>query len=94
MKDPRFWLAAWVLLASLAAFAAYGLDKQRARRKQWRIRESWLLFLAFAGGAPGAWVGMEVFRHKTRKMKFRLLVPAACVLWLAAAICIWKEGIV
>lgn len=55
---------------NFAAFAAFGLDKARAERGGWRIRESTLLWLAFLGGSPGAWAGRRLFRHKTRKQPF------------------------
>ena len=48
---------------SLAAFIAYGADKRRARQKKWRIPEKTLLFLSFAGGAVGALIAMQAFRH-------------------------------
>lgn len=66
----------WLLIINVAAFALYGADKRRAVRKQWRVPEVQLLLVAAIGGAAGAWAGMEVFRHKTRKWKFRILVPA------------------
>lgn len=57
------------------AFCAYGLDKRRAVRGEWRISERTLLLLAFFGGAAGAFLGMKVFHHKTRHRKFSLGVP-------------------
>ena len=41
-----------------------------------------LIGIAFVGGAFGAFAGMIVFHHKTRKMKFRILVPIAIIIWL------------
>ena len=41
-----------------------------------------LIGIAFVGGAFGAFAGMTVFHHKTRKMKFRILVPIAIIIWL------------
>lgn len=75
-------LLAYLLGINLAAFLAYGWDKRKARRHQWRIPEHTLLALAFLGGALGAALGMRVFHHKTRKNKFRIGVPAALALWL------------
>jgi uncharacterized membrane protein YsdA (DUF1294 family) len=62
----------WVLAAglNLVAFAAFGIDKARARRGERRIPESRLLLLALAGGTPGAYAGRRAFRHKTRKQPF------------------------
>ena len=48
--------------------------------------EATLLVLAAAGGSVGAWVAMQLFRHKTQKKKFRYGVPVLFVLQLAAVI--------
>lgn len=80
----------WYIAASnLAAFLVYGLDKRRAKLHRWRIPESVLLGLAAAGGSAGAWFGMNVFHHKTRKKKFAVGVPALLILQIAAAYCIF-----
>ena len=56
---------------SLIAFVLYGIDKRRAKRQEWRVRESVLLGFAFLGGAVGALLGMNLFRHKTKHWYFR-----------------------
>ena len=56
-------------------FTLYGVDKWKAKRQKWRISEMTLLGMAFVFGAAGAFVGMLLFHHKTRKWKFRILVP-------------------
>lgn len=43
-------ILAALLLVNVIAFAAYGIDKRRARKGKWRIQESTLLLLAFFGG--------------------------------------------
>ena len=78
MKDILLLLVA----VNLAAFALYGLDKLKAKKGLWRIRESTLLLVAALGGSVGALLGMEVFRHKTKHLKFTLTVPLLCVAWV------------
>lgn len=65
---------------SLVAYFVYALDKRRARRNEWRVRERTLLLLAFFGGAPGALLAMRRLRHKTQHGLFRLLVPLFLIL--------------
>lgn len=60
---------------NIAAFALCGIDKSRARRHAYRIPEAVLLGLGFFGGALGMALGMLLFHHKTRRLKFTLLVP-------------------
>ncbi len=78
-------IAAALAAINLAAFAAFGIDKARALRGEWRIRESTLLGLALLGGTPGAYAGRRVFRHKTRKQPFSGLLFAIAVLQVSAA---------
>ena len=65
----------YLVFVNIAAFGMYGIDKQKAIRKQWRIPEAQLLAVAAIGGSAGALLGMQFFHHKTRKWKFRLGVP-------------------
>ncbi|MBR0243219.1 MAG: DUF1294 domain-containing protein [Bacteroidaceae bacterium] len=73
---------------NIATFLTYGLDKWKARRGRWRIREFALLLLAVLGGSIGAWAGMRVWHHKTMHKKFRYGIPAILLLQIAAAIAI------
>lgn len=74
----------YLIAVNVIAFIAYGIDKSRAIRHRWRIPEATLIGLALIGGGAGALTGMLIFHHKTRKWKFRLLVPLAILLWAAA----------
>lgn len=72
-----------LLLMNLISLVAYYADKQKAKRGKWRTPEATLIGLSFAFGSIGALVGMYVFRHKTKHIKFTLLVPLSFVLQLA-----------
>ena len=63
-------IAIALIAINVIAFAAFGLDKAKARAGRWRVQESTLLMLAFLGGTPGAYAGRAAFRHKTRKQPF------------------------
>lgn len=68
-----------VAALNLVVFLLYGYDKFCARHGRWRLRERSLLCAAAVGPA-GALLAMELFRHKTRKARFRIVVPALCLL--------------
>ena len=93
MTLPRLLLIA-LFAVNLLSFVLYGIDKAKARRSAWRIPESTLLLTALLGGSVGALLGMELFRHKTKHAKFRILVPLFLVLHIAAAVCIFRSGFV
>ncbi len=73
-----------LIAVNFFAFAAFGIDKAKAERGGWRIRESTLLWLAFMGGTPGAYAGRHLFRHKTRKQPFSGQLLAIALLQVAA----------
>lgn len=66
-----------IIVWNIIVFALYGIDKYKAKRGQWRIREKTLILCAFLMGAPGAAAGMNIFRHKTGKLVFRICIPLA-----------------
>ena len=71
----------------------YGIDKWKAHRKQWRISEKMLLFLAVIGGSAGALAGMYIFHHKTLHKKFTIGVPLILVIQVMIFICIMFFGL-
>ena len=71
----------YFIVINLLTFLLYGLDKYKAIRQEWRIPERALLLMAFVGGAFGALSAMRIFRHKTRKGRFKLIIPLFCLLW-------------
>ena len=79
------WL--WLLIINVLALLVYGLDKLLAKLKEHapktrRIPEKTLLLLAALGGGIGAWLGMELFRHKTQHRSFRICVPLFTLIWI------------
>lgn len=71
---------------NLVTFLVYGIDKLKAKYGRWRIPESVLLGLAALGGSAGAWLGMQVWHHKTQHKKFKYGVPAIFVAQVALAV--------
>ena len=77
-------IAAALIAINVIAFAAFGLDKAKAKRGHYRIAESTLLLFAFLGGTPGAYAGRSLFRHKTRKQPFNSNLFSIAVLQMLA----------
>ena len=70
---------------NLFTFLLFGMDKRRAENNQWRISEATLIVCAFLMGGVGSLLGMRVFRHKTKHIKFKVLVPLAIIVNIALA---------
>ncbi len=72
-----------VFVMSLVCFVAYGWDKNRAATGGRRVPERTLHILSLLGGWPGAFLGQQHFRHKTKKLTF--LIVFWCVVLLHVA---------
>lgn len=78
-------LLLYFAVINFAGFAAMGLDKRKAQRRSMRTPESVLFLYALLGGSIGCIIGMHIFRHKTRKMKFRVGLPLILLLQVGSA---------
>ena len=83
MSEYQRIIIIYLLVINIATFFTYGIDKWKAKKSKWRIRETSLLTLAVLGGSIGAWLGMKVWHHKTMHKKFKYGVPAILILQLA-----------
>ncbi len=62
------------IIVNIATFFLYGLDKLLASAQTRRVPERTLHFTAFFFGSPGALLAMNLFRHKTQKTSFQLML--------------------
>jgi uncharacterized membrane protein YsdA (DUF1294 family) len=82
----------YLLIVNIISFAMMGIDKKRARNGQYRISEQSLWLSALAGGAFGATIGMNYFRHKTKHAAFKYGLPL--LLAIEAALIYYVIGLV
>ena len=76
----------YLAFVNAVAFMAFWSDKRRAVTDRRRISEVLLLFLSLCGGWFGAKISQRLFRHKTRKQPFRLILDLVPVAWLAVVL--------
>lgn len=81
-------LIIYIIVINLVAFLAMFIDKKKAEKDRWRIKESTLLTLALIGGSIGAITGMYVFHHKTKKPRFYIGIPIMIVVQILIVIAI------
>jgi uncharacterized membrane protein YsdA (DUF1294 family) len=80
----------YAVVINIIGFIIMGRDKRKAERHEYRISERVLWQVAIVGGSVGAFLGMKVYRHKTKHKRFStgipLLVMLHCLLfiWLNA----------
>jgi len=77
----------YYILINILLFILMGIDKSKAIKNKWRIRERTLILTGFLGGALGGFLSMKVFHHKTQKPLFKVsyslaLVMHLCFIWL------------
>lgn len=70
----------YLIVINFSGFLAMYIDKQKARKRAFRIPESTLFTLAIIGGSVGCIIGMHLFRHKTRHWYFVLGMPMILLL--------------
>ncbi|MBP0963368.1 MAG: DUF1294 domain-containing protein [Oscillospiraceae bacterium] len=79
----------YLLVINTIAFGVFGWDKLMAKWQKRRVPEKTLFLLAALLGSVGAWLGMQLFRHKTKHTSFVVGIPAILVAQMAAAAAVW-----
>ena len=86
----RRLLLAGLLALNVLAVIAMAWDKLRAVRGGRRVSERALLLLALPLAAPGAWLGMWMFSHKTNKTSFKAAMIVVTLVNVALAVGVWR----
>ena len=76
-------LQIYLLEICAVAFLLCAVDKLCARKNAWRVPAATLLLSAILGGAAGLFLGMLLFRHKTRHKRFIIGVPLLLLLQIS-----------
>lgn len=70
----------YLIIINIIGLLAMYIDKKKAQRGAWRIPEQTLFIITALGGGIGTIAGMYLFRHKTKKLKFTIGLPAIVIL--------------
>jgi uncharacterized membrane protein YsdA (DUF1294 family) len=68
------------IVMNMIGFFMMKVDKQKAIKRQYRIRERTLWIVALLGGAIGSTIGMNTYRHKTKHLSFKVGFPLLAVI--------------
>lgn len=72
-------IAIYLVVINLIGFAIMYIDKQKAKKGSWRIKEMTIFVVTLLGGGIGTIAGMYMFRHKTKKLKFTIGLPTILI---------------
>jgi uncharacterized membrane protein YsdA (DUF1294 family) len=77
---------------NIIAFLVMAHDKHKAARghNAERAPEGFMFFMATLFGSIGVYLGMVLFRHKTRKWYFQIGIPLLILQNLATLYVIWE----
>ena len=65
----------YLVLINLITFIIFAVDKWKARKNRFRIKEAVLFLLCFLGGTIGGIIGVHALHHKTTRQAFVVGIP-------------------
>lgn len=72
----------YYVIINLSTFIVLGVDKFKAKKKRWRIKESTIFILGLVGGGAFGLLGMKFFHHKTKKPIFYVVFIGSILIHL------------
>lgn len=85
-------LIIYLIAINVIGFIIMFVDKQKAKKGGWRIKEITIFVITLLGGGVGTIAGMYTFRHKTKKLKFTLGLPVVLIMQIALCIYFVMKG--
>ena len=82
---------AYLIIINIVGFASMGIDKARAKKNAWRIKEKTLFIIALLGGSLGSNIGMYAFRHKTKHWYFVVFMPLILIAQIVAVVVLYFQ---
>ena len=91
MSTEHQILLAIILLINIIGSILVIVDKKRAKKGAFRIRERTFFLFAVFGGSVGVYLTMIKIRHKTKHKRFMIGLPLIMILQAAAIVaCLLK----
>ena len=81
----------YIVVINALALALMLMDKYKAKKNLWRISEATLFGIAAIGGSLGAIIGMRLFHHKTKHLKFSVGLPILLVIHILLGIIVYTK---
>ncbi|WP_194192363.1 DUF1294 domain-containing protein [Clostridium chrysemydis] len=78
----KHYIYLYLVIINIVGFLSMYIDKRKAKKHKFRISENTLMLIALIGGSVGSLIGMNIFRHKTKHIKFSIGIPLILLLQL------------
>lgn len=72
----------YLIIINIIGLVICYIDKRRAKKHKYRISENSLVLISIMGGCIGLFLGMLLFHHKTKKIKFIIIIPLFIIIWV------------
>ena len=82
----------YLVVMNIVGIAVMGIDKSKAKRGAWRIKEATLFGVSIIGGSIGTLLGMYMFRHKTKHIYFVIGMPLILILHIGVMVFLYTQG--
>lgn len=80
------YIIIYLIVINIVGFLTMFIDKQKAKNGSWRIPENTIFVITAIGGGIGTIAGMYTFRHKTKKMSFKIGLPFLLIMDIALVV--------
>ena len=84
---------AYLLVMTIVGLVIMKVDKVKAQKQAWRVKEATLFLVSAIGGSLGTWAGMYIFRHKTKHWYFVVGMPLIFIIHAALLVFLFSKGI-
>ncbi len=85
----QWLLLIYFVVINVIGFVLPPIDKNKAKKDKWRIRERTLFIVSILGGSVAMYISMRIFHHKTKHKRFMIGIPVIIILQIAAAAAVW-----
>lgn len=83
----------YLVIMNIIGIIIMKIDKAKAQKQKWRIKESTLFLISAIGGSLGTWAGMYLFRHKTKHWYFVIGMPLIFFIHVGLMFYLFSKGI-
>ena len=82
----------YLVVMTIVGLVIMKADKVKASKQKWRVKESTLFLISLLGGSLGTWLGMYLFRHKTKHWYFVVFMPLILIGHIALLVFLFSRG--